>query len=70
LSILLLKELFNPLCLDVTGATVLSPHQDLPLEVICILSDFGDGHIGFLEDCPKGFQDGVGFDPSLLNGFL
>lgn len=46
LLVLLLEKLFNAFCLDVTSATVLAPHQYLSLEVVGVLPDFCDGHVG------------------------
>ena len=59
LPVLLLKEFLNAFGLDVARSAVLAAHQDLSLEVVGILSDFCDGHVGFLEDGSEGFEDGV-----------
>ena len=68
LSIFFLEKFLYPFCLYVACSTILSAHQDLPLEVIGVLSDFGDGHVGLLEDSPQSFEDGIGLDSALFDG--
>jgi hypothetical protein len=70
LPVLLLEEFLDPLCLDVAGSTVLPAHQNLSLEVIGILPDFSDGHVGLLQNGPESFEDGVRFDSPLFDGPL
>lgn len=47
LTVLFLEEFLNAFGLDVARPAVLTTHQNLPLEVVCILADFSNGHISF-----------------------
>ena len=50
LPVFLLEKLLDSLSFDIAGSTVLSSHQNLPLEIIGVLSDLCDSHVGLLKD--------------------
>ena len=50
LSLLLLKELLDSLGLYLSSSTILSPQQNLPLEIVCVFPDLCDRHISLFQD--------------------
>jgi len=55
LSVLFLKEFFDPFSLYVSCPTILSAHQDLSLEIVGVFSNLGDGHVCFFQDGSERF---------------
>jgi hypothetical protein len=70
LLVLLLKELFDPLGLDVARPAVFAPHQDLTLKIVGVLPDFSNCHVRLLENGSEGLEDGVGLYPAFFDGLL
>lgn len=50
LSVFLFEVSLNSFGLNVTSSTVLSTHENLSLEIVCIFSDFSNSHISLLEN--------------------
>lgn len=67
LPFLLHKEFLYPISLYIPCSAILAAHKNLTLEIIGIFADLGYCHVGLLEDCAEGLENGIWFYSTFLN---